>query len=495
MVKSKKWMVIFMMFFLMVPSVSLAGSIKDGSSGEPGEWYVGDIPSNGSSSKHPILFVHGLNSSSETWYENNDMYETAYQNGYETAFIDLHPGKDMWENGALLKQKIKEIYQHFGKKIVVVAHSKGGIDTQSALIHYEADPFVERVITLSTPHYGSELADLAYSSWASWLAGTLGSKNDATHSLQTGYMDYFRSVTDQHENVLHTPIFTFGGTEWGSFGSSLYWGGLYLQPYGSNDGAVTVNSSRLPYSTEIKVGEWNHTTIKGATTFHHFKDYLNENAPAAAEFQTASLHHEQQAPVGHSLTGGEYTGTHQERVHVEKDASSVTFDWISDQKDTDLTLISPNKKTYRSFTVTKDDSEFLNSAYHHLITIHQPDAGKWTIETKANQKEHYLLDTAFESPVNAMLSREIEGNRMKVKSGKKMKVKTDMTIEYYGKNGKWKQRKVKPKKNGNAFEIPNLGEGIYNMTMDIEGSVDGSPLERTIIQSVYVDAHGKIYSP
>lgn len=498
MINLKRWFIVFITFFLMVPSVSFAGSIKDGASGNPGVWYVGESPSNGSENRYPVLFVHGLNSASDTWYENNNMYNTAYQNGYETSFIDLYPGKNMWDNGAMLSQKIQEISAHFGERVVVVAHSKGGIDTQSALVHYGADPYVERVITLSTPHYGSQLADLAYSSWAGWLAGILGSKNDATYSLQTGYMDYFRSVTDSHANVFETPLFTFGGTKWGSFGSSLYWGGLYLSSYGSNDGAVTVNSSRLPYATEIRVGNWNHTTIKeGSSTFNLFKDYLNEGTFSIAAMSSMPLDQEEPEMdvVGHYITGGEYTGTHKEKVSVEKGVPSVTFDWMSDQKDTALRLISPDKITHQNFTVIADDTAYLDGAYHHSITIDDPQEGKWTLETKAHQKERFLLNTTFESPVNTMLSSElVEGKKMKVKGNQKLNVRTDMTIEYYDKNGKWKEKKVKPKKNGAVFEIPNLGEGIYNMTVDIQGTFEGSPFERTMIKTVYVDQNGTAYT-
>ncbi|MYL69355.1 hypothetical protein GLW00_00755 [Halobacillus litoralis] len=499
MLNFKKWFIVFTAFFLSVPSVSLAGSIKDGTSGNPGEWYVGETPSTIAANSHPILFVHGLNSSSDTWYVNNNMYTTAYQSGYETAFIDLNAGKSMWDNGALLAEKVKEIYNYFGEKVVVVAHSKGGVDTQSALVHYGADPYIERVITLSSPHRGSQLADLAYSSWAGWLAGIIGSKNDGTYSLQTGYMDYYRSVTDNQANVYNTPFYTFGGTKWGSFGSALYWGGLYLSSYGSNDGAVTVQSSRLPYATEISVGRWDHTTIKeGSSTFNLFKDYLNESmtySPSIASFETAAATEEMEASAGHYVTGGEYVGTHKERVAVEKGVSSVTFDWISDHKNTSLILQSPSNKTYADFDVTADDTEFFDGAYHHSITLKNPESGKWTLETKADQKESYLLNTAFESPVDAMLSSEVEGNQMKVKANKKLNVNTDMTIEYYDKNGKLKEKKMQAKKNGKDFKIPSLGEGVYNMTIDVKGTYDGTPLERTIIQSVYIDDKGKLYTP
>ncbi|PFA67700.1 hypothetical protein CN378_09240 [Bacillus sp. AFS015802] len=484
-----------LVLFLLLPSWSQAGSFgNDDPSGVPGQWYVGTTPSYVAPSKQPILFVHGLNSSSNTWWNDNNMYDTAYQNGYETAFIDLYPTKNMWDNGALLAQKIRDIYHYYGEKVVVVAHSKGGIDTQSALVHYGAYPYVSRMITLSTPHHGSQLADLAYSSWAGWLAGILGSKNDATYSLQTGYMAYFRSETDQHVNVNKNPIYTFGGTKWGSFGSSLYWGGLYLRPYGSNDGAVTVNSSRLPYATELRVGDWNHFTIKGgSSTFNLFKGYLNETTldstglKTQSEEQSSSFHNEASSFV----RGGESSGKKQEKVMVEAGAESVTFDWISDSSSSHLTLKDPSGKMSSSFHVKKDDSEYFNGAYHHTLTIQKPAYGEWTLESNPSSPEKYLMVVSFDSILNDSVAVNIVQDEIILKKkDKKVDLMHDMTLEYY-KDGKLKESNAKSK-NG-SLKLPNLGEGVYNVTIDVDGKKDKNDFKRTIIKTIYVDATGKVY--
>ncbi|MCA1058955.1 hypothetical protein LCL96_08410 [Rossellomorea aquimaris] len=491
----KKISMIVLALFLLLPSWSQAGSWKEDPSGVPGQWYVGTTPSYVAPSKQPILFVHGLNSSSNTWWDDNNMYDTAYQNGYETAFIDLYPTKNMWDNGALLAQKIRDIYNYYGEKVVIVAHSKGGIDTQSALVHYGAFPYVSRVITLSTPHHGSQLADLAYSSWAGWLAGILGNKNDATYSLQTGYMSYFRDVTDQHANVSKIPIYTFGGTKWGSFGGSLYWGGLYLSGYGSNDGAVTVKSSRLPYATELKVGDWNHYSIKeGSSTFNLFKDYLNETAIQSSgtlnqttERNSASYH-----DASSLIRGGEYQGKTQEKIQVEEGATSITFDWMSSSPSSRVILKDPAQKVYSSFTVKKDESDYFKGAYHHTLTLQTPIAGEWTLESTSSNQEEYLLNVSFESSLNDAVMVDVNQDEISLKKkDSKVSLQQDMTIEFY-KNGKLKEGKLKPKQNG-TFKLPKLGEGVYNVTIDLNGSKGKNKFNRTLIKSVYVDANGKVY--
>ncbi|SFF64409.1 triacylglycerol lipase [Halobacillus alkaliphilus] len=464
-------------------------------SGNPGEWYLGDTPENLSGSRRPVLFIHGFNRSSDTWYEGNDMYVTAYESGYETAFIDVYPDRSMWENGALLAQKIKDIYQHFGEKIVVVAHSKGGLDTQVALVHYGADPYIERMITLATPYYGSQLADLAYSRWGSWLANILGSKNEATYSLQTGYMNRFRSETDSQPNVYETPIYTLAGTKWGRFGSSLYWGGLYLRAYGSNDGAVTVKSSRIEYATEIQAGEWNHTTIKeGSSTFDVFKPFLQEEAAFFANREAADTAHVVQNPEAcNYVSGGAFTGTTNETIYVEKGVHEMTVNWLSDQADSHLTLIDPERSTYPYFTTGQDAEAFFEGAYHHTLTIHNPGSGSWTLEASSVQKEHYLLNVSFASPLNALLSTALsnEDRHVTIKTHN-LEFQTDVTIDYY-KNGKLQFSDREASQASGSFEVPDLGEGMYNMTMNIHGSYAQQPFRRTIIQSVYADSHGNLY--
>ncbi|ASF41284.1 hypothetical protein CEH05_19780 [Halobacillus halophilus] len=472
------------------------GAFQNKASGNPGEWYLGETPNPVSETKRPILFVHGFNRSADTWYESNDMYATAYENGYETAFIDVYPDRNMWENGALLAQKIKEIYQHFGEKIVVVAHSKGGLDTQVALVHYGADPYIERMITLATPYYGSQLADLAYSRWASWLANILGSKNEATYSLQTGYMSQFRSETDSQPNVLQTPIYTLAGTKWGRFGTSLYWGGLYLRAYGSNDGAVTVNSSRLVYATDIGAGDWNHTTIKeGSATFNKFAPYLQEQVESLANHQAASTAHGVHEPAASNyISGGEFTGTKTETIYVEKGVQELTVNWATAQASTRLILTDPSGGTHEKFTTTHDETTFFEGAYHHTFAEENPEPGAWTLEASSLQQEHYLLTASFTSPLNNLLSTALSSEDRKLRiNAQNLEFQTDVTIDYY-KNGQLQLSDMKASQVSKTdFHVPDLGEGMYNMTMNIHGSYAQQPFRRTIIQSIYADDHGNLY--
>ena len=172
----RRCVALLIVFFIMAPTISTnvqAEVVKELGKGfpdtevfTPGEWFLGQKPANYDENKPPILFVQGRNGNADSWYgktvyhDINDMYDYALKAGYQTVFIQLYDaaGKgsaSQWDNGKLLAQKLEEIYNHFGKKVNIVAHSKGGIDTQAALVEYGANRFVGNVITLSTPHHGS----------------------------------------------------------------------------------------------------------------------------------------------------------------------------------------------------------------------------------------------------------------------------------------------------------------------------------------------------
>lgn len=489
----RRLFMLMMAFWLVVPLGAQAGGFggKDDPSGVPGQWYVGNTPASVDPAKPVVVFVHGFHSSSNTWWEGNDMYNTAYQNGYQTAFIDVHPDKNMWTNGPVLKQKFEEIYRHFGnKKLVVVAHSKGGIDTQNALVHQGAYPYVSNLITLSSPHHGSQLADLAYSSWTSWLTGILGSQNDATYSLQTGYMKNYRAQTDSHANRLKNPIYTFGGTSWGSFGSALYFGGVYLNSYGSNDGAVTVTSSRLPYGREVRVGSWDHSTVKSSATFNLFKPYLTTTQALSASKISAleAVQHEESSNI---YRGGEFTSSAVQEFTVEESATKIEVDWLSEQKMNDIELVSPTGKVYKKAVRTIDEGVF-KGAHHHMFQVSSPEAGKWKVQAK-HKKSAYFLNVSVKSSLNddIELQNVTPSSVDVVHSGDVAKADATLNIK---KNGKVVKKQQKDMKKNQQFNASFAEEGVYNITADIKGQTkDGKPFERTIVKSIYVDAKGKIF--
>ncbi|MDW8296995.1 MAG: hypothetical protein RMJ97_08940, partial [Raineya sp.] len=291
---------------IQLPAPSEMLVVQGGSSGgsnDVGTIYYGAVPAN-HGTKPVLVFIHGYNSSASTWWQDNDMYSKAFADGYRTAFVSVHPDQNMWTNGQLFANMLNTIRNHYGvSRVVVIAHSKGGVDSDAALVHYGAWNRVERVITLGSPHWGTPLADLASSGWTSWLAGIFGQNNNATKCLQTGNMATFRSQTDNHPNRPKTNFRTFGS--WNYYGS-LWVSGVYLSNNGGaknntecgNDGVVNYRSTRRPNSAVIfgcldSRGNVHHFDIaKGTPMWNHIKAQLPSSLTREVEnFEIAPEKH------------------------------------------------------------------------------------------------------------------------------------------------------------------------------------------------------------
>lgn len=222
--------------------------------------YYGLTPAN-SSSRPVLVFVHGYASNASVWYTGDDnMYKDVYQDGYRTAFVSLTPNRHIWTNGFMLNRSLNTICQHYGvQDVVLVGWSKGGVDCDAAVNHFGASNRVSEIFTLSTPHNGTGIAELANSVLLSLVNVIFWQNNDATRSLTRGYMSYFRSITDNLPGNT-TPFTTFGA--WGNGPLNrldIPQGFLHLidgsKASGGNDGVVPYQSSRRPGGTELFSGQ------------------------------------------------------------------------------------------------------------------------------------------------------------------------------------------------------------------------------------------------
>ena len=479
------------MLFLSSASYAYAGTSRD-DPGTPGKWFRGEEPIPKDRSKPPLVFVHGINSSSSTWFNQNDMAKQAVLNGYQTAFIDLHPDQDMKKNGKLLAEKLKEIYDLFGRKLIVIGHSKGGIDTQSALVYYEAHPYVDKVITLGSPHYGTPLADLAYSKGGGWLAQILGQKNGALYSLQTGLMAAFRSETDQLETFPDKYI-TYSGSEWGTFGGSLYLGGMYLKSFGTNDGAVTVSSTRLSYANNILTGKWDHLSIKNGTSmFPVFQNHLLANITS-----TEKEDDPKQEPISAELNtdvyvkGGESEKDKSEAFYVEEGTNGLSIQWLNERQETTLDIVSPNGDVLTKLT-TSEASFPYEGAYSHHVCIKKPVPGKWTVRSHSEKRAPYLLLVSFDSPLNEEIKAAAAKSGEASTHSSSLIKRLSKTVEtvYFT-----PVRKDHQFKTSSSPSVPLKKEGAYSVTVNYTGlTASGtSAFNRTVIRTLYVDHHGNIH--
>ncbi len=259
--------------------------------------FFGAVPPGGETA--PVLvFVHGLSGLAEDWWKDNttagpnDMYAHAYNAGYRTAFVNLNvqpdttppqctvkrrPANDMMGNGKILSQQLAYITDHYGvEQVDVIAHSKGGIDAQAAIVYWGAAPRVRRLITLATPHQGALLADLACTTPLPLDC------DQAMQSVRPAPMALFRAVTDAATVDDAIAYYSGAGNFWNTPGTIYELTGRILQNRpdgGDNDGAVTVASTALAYASQLFLRPWNHAEVmQGRNAFAYIADVLADRA-------------------------------------------------------------------------------------------------------------------------------------------------------------------------------------------------------------------------
>jgi len=105
---------------------------------------------------HPILLVHGYGVSRGCWWSLRRRLEAA---GHTVATLSMVPAyTSMGKMVPQLKQRIEEVCQATGaKQLTLVAHSMGGLVCRSYLARHGIEK-VDKLITLASPHQGTELA-------------------------------------------------------------------------------------------------------------------------------------------------------------------------------------------------------------------------------------------------------------------------------------------------------------------------------------------------
>jgi len=212
---------------------------------QSGEMTFSDPQTINSSSKI-LLLVHGWINAPTVWKtligrlqnETNPSYTNYWTFGYNTALsINV--------NGELLYNSL--LHYDKGAQIDLVAHSMGGLVSRSMIEQWSGATFINKLITLGTPHQGTPKAAFRN------ILGLIVSLNSfsSLFDLSDIYIYYSdtQGVEDLYENSqfinlmmtmpgnpLHYPYYTIAATNNPSWFGNLFFGGL-------NDGLVSVVSA------------------------------------------------------------------------------------------------------------------------------------------------------------------------------------------------------------------------------------------------------------
>lgn len=472
-------------------------------------WFLGATPEKIDYNKLPIVFVHGLHGHASEWWGGNVMYERAYKEGFRTAFVSLSGESNNWDNGKQLANILEKISNHFNGKVNIVAHSKGGIDTQTALIHFGAHSYVNNVITLSTPFHGTALADLAYSAPAKWLMKLLGKLDPGTESLQTANMDHFRKITDFNQNISKNRYYTAAGTDWGPAFSASWFGGVYLSKVGgANDGQVNVSSTQLPYGKQLFVAPLTHENIhQGSAVFEKINPILQKTTNNLQPFSMVSLKGKEIRENNSTFESTEQFinggilpphKTIEEKISIDSSIHSTDLYILTKNEDNHIELVSPSKKKYNTKHIkTKfiPRNEMFGGSYLQSITIDQPEEGDWKLYMSSVNEDAYFMLAQFNS--NPIVSINMD-SKVKTNTSIPLQIKVEnpdiLDMDYMKINIKKGERKISKEINEKIKDdilvkmIPISNEtGNLNITIEIEGKTKlNSTFKRTEVRSIHV---------
>lgn len=453
-----------------------------------GGWYAGTVEWPGAP---VIVFVPGLSQPARSFWEKsevyglNEMYARAIASGFRTAFVGFAANKeksmDMWQNGRILAWQLADICAFYQTEdVIVVAHSKGGIDAQTAAVYYGAARYIRQLYTLSSPHWGSELADLAYSSIGFALGERMGVHSDGCYVMQTGYMRAYRQKTDPVGRVL--PLYTFAGCGSGPMLSRVWAGAQILSLWGKSDGVVTVRSAQNPNGQHVATLDFDHIQMQsGQFIWPHIRSAILGRQPllqpveATGQTRTESETLETGMPDGLLLRGGKMESGVQETFAVDSRAQllhccvmTVCDPELADQ----FFLTAPDGA---ETSLQKKHAE--NGAYMLQGTVKKPSPGFWKLSGPKGSGA-YLASIRFETDrktgfVGSKIVRRHAIRKVKDIMRICQTFPDHCQLVYEGKTG-------------SDGELPlELDDGIYSVEQVLQGELDdGSPYERNVVRQI-----------
>lgn len=204
--------------------------------------------------------------------------------GYDVLTTEVPPTSPVPVRAQTLLEQIAAWDGRRGRRVSILAHSMGGLDSRFAISKLGADSLVETLLTISTPHHGTPLADLILEfSTSIGLAPfmrTLPSRllsdlPDAGRCLSTEAAASFNSHVLDSPDVRYISV---GGHRGSTIRTSpeLMATFAYIEgKEGPNDGAVSVKSATWgTYSHTLDMDHLHqinfpfpHRWISGAPTF------------------------------------------------------------------------------------------------------------------------------------------------------------------------------------------------------------------------------------
>jgi len=213
---------------------------------------------------HPVVLVHGLFGFDELAIgKTRHAYFRGVGPGLEKAGRRVaHARLAAVGSIETRAQELAACVQGLGeKRVIVLAHSMGGLDARRAIARLGLDASVAALVTVGTPHRGTPLADLTADVAArlgiARMLALAGVGLEALHDLTTARMTRFNEETPDASSVAYASVVGAARRK-RSVNPLLLPTHLWLaERDGPNDGVVPAASQRWgEVVTEIDADHW-----------------------------------------------------------------------------------------------------------------------------------------------------------------------------------------------------------------------------------------------
>lgn len=476
-------------------------------------FWVGDVTQANETS--PVLvLVHGTESSHETWTGDNQATQDGCQNGFRVAAVDLEGLGSIWDNARLLSTQLELIANYYDvDKVNIMAHSRGGVETQIAIAHYNADSRVDSYIAFSSPFGGAELVDYACS-FVDILPLKICEK---LSTVRVGYMSFVRSITDEALKKKTVDGYLVRGKE---CLSGLLQLSCDFIP-GTSDGIVSTQSAfattaALPLDLD---NDLNHLEVH--QTQHYDPSIFSLLGPDRIPPDDIKLLAKREPHFVTSTVSardGELTkcaaNCVMETVAVENGVEAVNFriffnPFVGKLVLSEVMLVSPSGKVYKPLSPGSVPQPIFNPdldpildvllrLFFHEVPVQKPEAGEWKVMVKQTSSDTpigYMLHVDYEGgliaqldtdlsrvyapgdelPLNLTFNENVRDASLEARLYRQVRNKDKMVLVDVCEGGL----------RGQHLTLPNDESRTYHLELYITGTTaNGTPFERTIITSV-----------
>jgi triacylglycerol lipase len=186
--------------------------------------------------------------------------------GHRLIVPHVHPTGGIARRAQQLKQKIVSECDGSGDRVVIIAHSMGGLDARHMIAHLGMADRVAALVTISTPHRGSPYADWCIKHLGKRLGGLRLMKGlridcDAFADLTTTNCVRFNDLTPDAPGVKYYSISARRPWNHVPPWAMHSWRVVHAAD-GDNDGLVSVKSAAWGHHLETWAADHWHTINK-----------------------------------------------------------------------------------------------------------------------------------------------------------------------------------------------------------------------------------------